>query len=121
MVYNYLRNFVNYFHQLTHIYLFTLSFVLSYAAQKSVFFILNKSNLMHNIPFIPGGIDNLSRDSRSSRVTYQYYIFPDKFPIIYQPIRISQRVFRYEDVCRVVCIPPIDTSRICLSAHKTIA
>ncbi len=27
---------------------------------------------MHNIPFIPGGIDNLSRDSRSSRVTYQY-------------------------------------------------
>ena len=30
---------------------------------------------MHNIPFIPGGIDNLSRDSRSSRVTYQYYIF----------------------------------------------
>ncbi len=26
---------------------------------------LNKSNLMHNIPFIPGGIDNLSRDSRS--------------------------------------------------------
>ncbi len=32
---------------------------------------------MHNIPFIPGGIDNLSRDSRSSRVTYQYYIFPE--------------------------------------------
>ncbi len=30
-----------------------------------MFFILNKSNLMHNIPFIPGGIDNLSRDSRS--------------------------------------------------------
>ena len=29
------------------------------------FFIINKSNLMHNIPFIPGGIDNLSRDSRS--------------------------------------------------------
>ena len=28
---------------------------------------------MHNIPFIPGGIDNLSCDSRSSRVTYQYY------------------------------------------------
>ena len=27
---------------------------------------------MHNIPFIPGGIDNLSRDNRSSRVTYQY-------------------------------------------------
>ncbi len=26
---------------------------------------------MHNIPFIPDGIDNLSRDSRSSRVTYQ--------------------------------------------------
>ena len=25
---------------------------------------------MRNIPFIPGGIDNLSRDSRSSRVTY---------------------------------------------------
>ena len=34
-------------------------------SQKSVFFILNKSNLMHNIPFIPGGIDNLPRDSRS--------------------------------------------------------
>ena len=30
-----------------------------------MFFVLNKSNLMHNIPFIPGGIDNLSRDSRS--------------------------------------------------------
>ena len=43
--------------------------VLSLAAQNAVFFILNKSNLMHNIPFIPGGIDNLSRDSRSSRVT----------------------------------------------------
>ncbi len=34
-------------------------------AQKIVFFILNKSNFMHNIPFVPGGIDNLSRDSRS--------------------------------------------------------
>ncbi len=30
-----------------------------------MFFILNKSNFMHNIPFVPGGIDNLSRDSRS--------------------------------------------------------
>ncbi len=35
------------------------------AAPKSLFFILNKSNFMHNIPFIHGGIDNLSRDSRS--------------------------------------------------------
>ncbi len=25
---------------------------------------LNKSNRMYNIPFIPGGIDNLSRDKR---------------------------------------------------------
>ncbi len=46
-------------------------------AQKSVFFILNKSNFMHIIPFIPGGIDNLSCDSRSiSRDVSVLYIIP---------------------------------------------
>ena len=49
----------------------TCRLVFTIAAQKSVFFILNKSNFMHNIPFIPGGIDNLSRDSQSiSRDVY---------------------------------------------------
>ena len=39
--------------------------------------ILNKSNLMHNIPFIPGGIDNLSRDSRSISRDVSVYVTRD--------------------------------------------
>ncbi len=41
------------------------------------FFILNKSNLMHNIPFVPGGIDNLSRDSRSISRDVSVLYIPD--------------------------------------------
>ena len=76
-------------------------FGFSIGSRKSVFFILNKSDFMHNIPFISGGINNLSRNSRS--ISRQYYT---RNTCIQQPLALVSKlgtIFSEHEVFRDCC------------------